>query len=287
MASYNHAAFIGASIESVRRQTYRDWELIIVDDGSDDDTPSVVSAFADDCRISFFREDRIHNGSKIKNLGIARSSGEMIAFLDSDDLWHETKLEKQVEALGKYPAAGFCLVGGYNFNENDQPSEYFYKQRSGFRFGNIFQACFQSDVAAFTQALLVRRENLADTGYFNEAIPFGDMEFILALALNHPAVILYEPLFFRRIHRDNYSREKQIEWHRKGIEMISSYKPSLPNEVFTAALFRSHINLGEKYLKSGKHLDAARQFLNGWRYRPFSVVPLKKIMKSTLTAFKK
>src|SRR6187549_1636408 len=114
LPTYNRAGLIMETIESIRTQTYSNWELIIVDDGSDDNTEEKISHLKDE-KIQFIKAGRIGIGGKIKNIGLSNASGEFIAFNDSDDLWHKTKLEKQVAALQEHPEAGFCLTGGYNF----------------------------------------------------------------------------------------------------------------------------------------------------------------------------
>jgi len=137
MPTYNRGAFIGETIESILNQTYQNWELIIVDDGSDDDTEEVISQVKDQ-RIRFYKAGRIAINGKIKNIGLEKAKGELIAFIDSDDLWAETKLEKQVSVLQEYPEAGFSLTGGFNFRTVNQPIDFFYKQREGLRYGDIF-----------------------------------------------------------------------------------------------------------------------------------------------------
>src|SRR5205814_4320749 len=120
MPTYNRAKYIGETIESVRNQSYQNWELIIVDDGSDDNTGEIISAM-NDKRIRFYEAGRIAINGKIKNIGIEITNGELIAFIDSDDLWANTKLEKQVAALQEYPDAEFSLTGGFNFRNINQP----------------------------------------------------------------------------------------------------------------------------------------------------------------------
>lgn len=130
MPTYNRGSFILETIESVRDQTYDNWELIIVDDGSDDNTAEVIAEIKD-TRIRFYKAGRIGIGSKIKNLGLEKATGDLIAFIDSDDLWAREKLEKQVTALQQYHNAGFSLTGGYNFRDPGEPLEYFYKKKRG------------------------------------------------------------------------------------------------------------------------------------------------------------
>jgi len=99
MPAYNAEKYIADSIRSVLAQTYSNWELIVVDDGSTDDTAAVVQEFAGrDPRIKYvFQENGLMG--KARNTGIANARGPLIAFLDSDDLWVETKLEMQLRAM--------------------------------------------------------------------------------------------------------------------------------------------------------------------------------------------
>ena len=94
-ATKNYAHFLVEAIESVRAQTISNWELIIIDDGSTDETVYVIEPFRSDTRIKYVPSDRLGQ-SRAKNLGIALSRGEFVAFLDADDAWEPTKLEKQV-----------------------------------------------------------------------------------------------------------------------------------------------------------------------------------------------
>ena len=281
LPTYNRAALIMETVSSILHQTYSNWELIIVDDGSDDNTEEVITQIKDE-RIQFHKAGRIGIVGKIKNIGIEKSNGELIAFIDSDDLWAKTKLEKQVAALEQTQEAGFSLTGGYNFRESNKPLEYFYKQKEGFRYGNIFIAFFKSEVSATMPALILRKECLQTTGLFNESKSFSDVEFILTLAKNFKAIILYEPLFFRRIHKANDSDFNWIKRHYEGIQMLLSYKRSLPKKILTDALFRSYINFGEKCLKYKKRQIAISSFFSSWKQKPINIIPSKKIAKAVI-----
>jgi teichuronic acid biosynthesis glycosyltransferase TuaG len=101
MPAYNAEKYIAASIESVLAQTYSDWELIVVDDGSTDSTATVVQEFAtSDPRVRYNFQENGRLG-KARNTGITNSTGRLIAFLDSDDLWLPTKLEVQTRAMAE------------------------------------------------------------------------------------------------------------------------------------------------------------------------------------------
>ena len=106
MPSYNTAAYIAHSIESVINQTYSNWELIIIDDCSTDNTEDVVAKFQDP-RIRFFKNEKNSGAAVSRNFALRESKGKWIAFLDSDDLWYPTKLSNQIE---------FMKRNGYDFS---------------------------------------------------------------------------------------------------------------------------------------------------------------------------
>lgn len=107
MPSYNTADYIEASIESVRHQTYENWELIIVDDCSSDNTDEVVRPFLSDRRIRYLKNEQNSGAAISRNRALREAKGKWIAFLDSDDLWLPEKLEKQVS---------FMEQNGYHFS---------------------------------------------------------------------------------------------------------------------------------------------------------------------------
>ena len=106
MPTWNCARFIGESIESVRRQSYRNWELLVVDDCSADNTEEVVMSFGDS-RIRYIR-NAVNSGAAVsRNRALKEARGRWIAFLDSDDLWTADKLERQI---------AFMVNNGYSFS---------------------------------------------------------------------------------------------------------------------------------------------------------------------------
>lgn len=99
--SYNTAKFIGETIESVQAQTYQNWEMIIVDDCSSDNTDEVVAKYLSDKRIQFIKNEKNSGAAVSRNRALREAKGKWIAFLDSDDLWMPTKLEKQISFMEK------------------------------------------------------------------------------------------------------------------------------------------------------------------------------------------
>lgn len=117
MPSWNTANFITESIESVKNQTYTNWELLIVDDCSTDNSDEIVKPFLEDSRIKYFKNEKNSGAALSRNRALREAKGEWIAFLDSDDLWKPTKLERQLK---------FMMEHGYNFSytEYDKIDEY-------------------------------------------------------------------------------------------------------------------------------------------------------------------
>jgi glycosyltransferase involved in cell wall biosynthesis len=286
LPTYNRAAYILETIDSVQRQTYPNWELLIVDDGSKDNTIELISKIKDE-RIQLHKTSSRLGITGTRNEGMRKVKGELIAFIDSDDLWNPGKLEKQVMALNRYPEAGFCLTGGYNFRKLNEPLEFFYKQTCGLKYDDLFIPFFKSEVAATTPSLMFRKHWLDVIGFFNEAKSFADVDFILRLAGHSKGVILYESLFYRRLHDSNVS---SLEWEKgceEGMQLIRAYSNLLHPKIRRDILFRYYINSGEKYLSHRQKWKAIRRFFNAWKNKPFSIVPLKKTAKTILYSLKK
>jgi len=277
MPTYNRAEYILETINSIQKQNYTAWELIIVDDGSDDNTRQIVNQ-VDDERINYYYIGHV-GMEHSRKMGLEKAKGNYIGFMDSDDLWDPAKLQKQVKYLLENSQLAFTLTGGYEFKNLGEPLVFYYKQRIGINHGDLFIPFFQSKVVAATPSLLFRRECL-DNVSFSETEELAHIHFFLRLARKYSGAILYEPLFFRRLHKTNYSTLNEAKRHHDGIQLIKCYKNRLPKQVFTDALFKSHINFGERCLKDHERLKAIREFIQAWKHKPLNIIPFKKIVKA-------
>ena len=134
MPSYNTAKFIGETIESVLKQSYENWELLIVDDCSTDNTDAVVASFSDP-RIKYFKNEKNSGAAVSRNWALREAKGEWIAFLDSDDVWNAEKLEKQI-AFMKKNKYYFTCTGRDTIDEESKPiGEYTRSPRHVGKFG--------------------------------------------------------------------------------------------------------------------------------------------------------
>lgn len=118
MPAHNSASFIKASIESVQAQTYCEWELLVVDDCSTDDTAAIAKSMAaQDQRIRVFVNEQNSGAAFSRNRALREAKGDWIAFLDSDDLWAKSKLEKQLEFM-KSAGIGFSYTKYHTISED-------------------------------------------------------------------------------------------------------------------------------------------------------------------------
>ena len=119
MPSYNTGRFIGESIESVMAQSYSEWELIIVDDCSTDDTDMVVSGYLADGRIRYLKNEKNSGTAVSRNRALREAKGKWIAFLDSDDVWEPEKLQRQIAFMNE----NGCHFTYTNYVEMDEKSQ--------------------------------------------------------------------------------------------------------------------------------------------------------------------
>ncbi len=124
MPSWNTAKFIAESIQCVVNQTYQNWELLIVDDCSSDNTDEVVASFLEDKRIRYFHNEKNSGAALTRNKALREAQGEWIAFLDSDDLWTPDKLEKQVSFM-KHNGYVLSYTEYEKIDEEDNPLNIF------------------------------------------------------------------------------------------------------------------------------------------------------------------
>ncbi len=165
MAAKNYANFLPDAVESLLAQTFADWELVIVDDGSTDATPTVVRPYLADSRIRYFRSD-VLGQSRAKNLGIGFSRGEFIAFLDADDAWLPTKLAEQVEFLRLHPAVGITYTQRELIDETGKSLGFRTETLPG---GRVLPQIFLQNFVCFSSAM-VRREVFDSVGLFDPAL---------------------------------------------------------------------------------------------------------------------
>jgi glycosyltransferase involved in cell wall biosynthesis len=252
--AYNRGWIIKESIDSVFSQTFDAYELIVVDDGSDDNTSEILDSYGNKLRIIRQANQGV---SAARNRGIIASSGEFIALLDSDDLWLPEKLDRQMSFFRNNPDAVICqtqeiwIRNGKRVN----PCKH-HKKLSGMIFEPSLNLCLVSP-----SAVMFKRELMDMVGFFDESFPAcEDYDLWLRVSLAYPVYLIDEALIIKRGgHSDQLSRNPMLDKYRiKAIEKLLN-QDILISEQRKAAVAK----LKEKCLiyatgckKRGRHQEA-------------------------------
>jgi glycosyltransferase involved in cell wall biosynthesis len=186
--AFNRASFLKKAVESVLSQTYQNFELIIVDDGSDDDTKKILSPYTD--RITYlFQENR--GPASARNSGIKISKGNFLAFLDSDDVWVKEKLAVQMSQMRTNPS---YLIS--HTQEIWYKNKKILKQKKKHKkfHGHIFNKCLPL-CAVSLSTVIIREELFKAIGLFDETMPCcEDYDFWLRVSIKYPFLLIDRPL---------------------------------------------------------------------------------------------
>jgi glycosyltransferase involved in cell wall biosynthesis len=205
MAAKNYARFIREAIDSVFAQTVEHWELIVIDDGSSDDTEAAVRPYLVDHRVRYVRSDHLGQ-SRAKNLGLGLSSGEFVAFLDADDAWLPTKLERQLAVFHANPAVGVCFSGRRIIDETGREHPPAPSPRWS-EVGDVLAAVFRKNFVCFS-SVLARRAVFDHVGGFDTGLDLAiDYDLWLRVAAHHPFDFVPDPLVLYRTGHGNLSKK--------------------------------------------------------------------------------
>lgn len=209
ITSYNYGRYIGTTLESVRAQTVDDFEVIVLDDGSTDESLAVIGRFLDDERFRLVRQ-RHAGQSRAKNHGLELARGDFIAFLDADDVWRPHKLQRQLERFEAGPELGVVFTRRTLIDGEDRPLPVRDPQPPR---GRVINELFRQNFICFSSAMI--RAGVADhVGHFDERIGLAiDYDFWLRVARHYPVDVVDEPLVAYRMGHANLSRRQFDRLH--------------------------------------------------------------------------
>lgn len=231
LATHNRADLIGATLDSIIAQTYRNWDCLIVDDFSYDKTPEIVKKFTErESRIQYFQKPiKIKRGlSASRNYGLELAEKlrpDFIQFFDDDDLMHPQKLELQVKSLRAHSIAQFSLCGWRNFHNFSKVrfDETQNMQKSTILLGEAYltgKIKFVAQVPLFRYSYAKKFQFDEDLFYAEEWVLFS-MQFLL----NKPNYIFIEEiLFYRRKHENSITERKDINFQKSKTRAIVGIK---------------------------------------------------------------
>lgn len=237
--TYNHAHFLSRTIESLRSQTYEKWEMVIVDDGSTDNTEDIVRPYVDrDNRIMYLPQP--HRGvgaiAATLNIGLGKSSGPLVTMLGSDDMWPPHRLEKQVPVFAD-PAVVLCFGRGLIMGPDDEvigpyPLPRFVTEVMNRPVGSILGSLLISNwLPQYT--VLIRRSALEQIGGYlqPEGLLAEDYPTHLALALTGEFRFVDLSLGNYRMHPHQQTRMHRLEMQKRDAVMVLDFYRSLDPDI--------------------------------------------------------
>ncbi len=267
--THNRADLIGEAIRSVLAQTFQDFDVHIVDDGSTDNTKDVVDSL-DDGRLHYFWQENSGLPADARNVGILRSGGEFVAFLDSDDAWFPDKLEHQVSAMRANPNCG--IVASNYKCMGDHPLHDQITMRDNIPAGKVFEALLHANFIG-TSMVMVRRSALEKVGAFHTDPSIRcaeDFDLWLRIAYHFEFEPIREVGGVYRIHSLNLAKG--------GASLDSIFAPirvveridkmyRLPKKLMRSALSEHYARQAFHFLRAGDPQSFRQSIRHGARHR--------------------
>lgn len=254
ISTYNRAHMVGRAIKSVLNQTYQDFEVIIVDDASTDNTEEVVKSFNDE-RLRYIRHEVNSGGHAApQNTGIEIARGEYIAFLDDDDEWLPEKLEKQVNKFKSVlPDVGVIYCGIANIVEE---TGRVLQERMPTSRGDIFNTMLRGVFVAFP-TVLVRKECFQKVGALDAELPgYYDWDMLIRISKDYKFDYVPEILVNRYFHRPTQMGQNWEHQTQALERMIFKFQDYFPK----AVLSQHFAGIGSFYCYKGEFKEASKYF---------------------------
>jgi hypothetical protein len=236
ITAYNHEAFIAEAVQSVLNQSYADYEVIVVDDGSVDGTLEQISRFGE--TIQLFRQPN-QGVAAARNTGIQHARGELLAFLDGDDVWERDKLECQVAAAAAHPASGLIAVDGVQFSGRGVLQESLLARWLGglLSGGNsvtlrCYEQLLRENLIATTSQVMVPRHVFDAIGLSDTALPVSsDRDLYIRIAAHYEMTFVGQRLTrWRYLHTSASGPEelRGLRWAPDDIAILRKHLRCAP-----------------------------------------------------------
>jgi glycosyltransferase involved in cell wall biosynthesis len=265
--TYNRAHLIKTAINSILMQTYRDFEIIIADDCSTDNTQQVIKDIKDD-RVKYLRLEKNSGSCAARNAGIRTAKTDWVAFLDSDDYWLETKLEKQVKLipqLSREYAVIHCGIQLVDETNNKPVGERIIQDGTEKEIRNNPEKLVPS-----TCTMLIRKEALNDVGYFDESLPaHQETELGIRLSLRYKFKLVNEILVKALVNHNQITSNSNNRIRAKEI-IIEKHKNVLGKNV----LYNFSVIIAGNAIINGNRKKAKEFYSKAFRFKPYNLKPL-------------
>jgi alpha-1,3-rhamnosyltransferase len=220
--SYNHAKYIKATIESVCKQTFKNIEYFVIDDGSVDESPQILMDLSKKYNFCFEFQKNVGLTLTMNKL-LSMCKGEYVAIIESDDVWTLDKIEKQVAFMEKNPSIGACGGNVLNINGQDEILPYYFQRFTKFKLYDFTDIItFNSFIPALT--VLTRKEAFQSIGGYGENLKSIDYYSWLKIAYNKYKIAVLPNLFgFYRVHESNTTKNNKLSLKSK-LYILQEYK---------------------------------------------------------------
>ncbi|MCF6158851.1 MAG: glycosyltransferase [wastewater metagenome] len=214
--THNRAQFLYSAIASVLNQTYQDFEILVIDDNSKDNTQEVVKNFHD-TRIKYIRHEKNKGEAGTRNTGIKHSNGRYIAFLDDDDEWLPEKLELQIDLLQNSPQEVGCIYTG--FLTVDETKRKVLQRSIPSKRGYIYYDMFIRNYIGKPSTVMLKKECFKRIDLFDENIAFGtDYDMWIRISRDFHIDYIEKPMVLYCKHKNALSADLAVR--NKGMEML-------------------------------------------------------------------
>jgi glycosyltransferase involved in cell wall biosynthesis len=268
--NYNYGRYLRQTLESVFSQTYKHLEVVVVDDGSKDDSEIIVKSYSGRVR---FVQQKNQGVSAARNRGVKESTGELIAFLDADDLWLPTKLEKQIQRMVQDPAIGLVHCAFQEIDASGKPLEVFLEGMEGWVSREML--LFERPVVLATGSTgLVRRTTFENVGGFDVKLcTSADWDFCYRISRLQRIGFVPEPLILYRVHGSNMHANIKLMEHDvlHGYDKAFSVDAPDLRSIRRRSYSNAHMVLAGSYFRTGAYFDFARHAVRSLLYSPRSV----------------
>jgi glycosyltransferase involved in cell wall biosynthesis len=241
------------AVDSVFAQTFADWELIVADDGSNEETRDYLRQL-DFPRVKILWLVHSGNPSRTRNAALGAASGRYVAFLDSDDAWWPRKLEQQLAALRASSHCRWSYTACDRIDADGNPLPPAFQPKTAVRSGWIFEPLLALEVSVAMPTLIAERSEIDAVGAFDEQQLYGEFhDLCLRLALRSEAVAVAEVLCSIRAHDEHYSADRAAA-HRAWMRLYEKFNRLAPTASARArsAQMRAHAALSLAALQSAE-----------------------------------